>query len=49
MMHQEVAYAGVTADLVLKRYARWLHTYARLQPGVTVDQARGALVGLKAA
>jgi len=43
MMHHEVAYAGIAPELVLKRYARWHHTYARLQPGVTLAQARAAL------
>jgi len=43
-----VAYAGTDANEVLKRYARWLHTYARLQPGVTVAQAQAALDTLSA-
>ena len=48
MMHREVAYSGIDADQVLKRYARWLHTYARLQPGVSVAQAQAALDTLSA-
>jgi predicted permease len=48
MMHREVAYAGIDANEIFKRYSRWLHTYARLQPGVTVGQARAALDTLSA-
>jgi len=43
MMHREVAYAGIDANQVLQRYARWHHTYARLQPGVSLATARAAL------
>jgi predicted permease len=46
MMHREVAYAGVDANQVLSRPARWHHTYARLRPGVSVAQARAALTTL---
>jgi predicted permease len=48
MMHREVAYAGIDANEIFKRYSRWLHTYARLQPGVTVGRARAALDTLSA-
>lgn len=48
MMHQEVAYPGIDANEVLKRYSRWLHTYARLQPGVSLARARAALATLSA-
>ncbi|MEN9404723.1 MAG: hypothetical protein RL091_3426, partial [Verrucomicrobiota bacterium] len=46
MMHREVAYSGIDANQVLERYARWHHTYARLQPGVSVSRARSALATL---
>ena len=48
MMHREVAYPGIGAEEVLKRYARWFHTQARLQPGVSVEQARAAVDTLAA-
>lgn len=46
MMHREVAYSGLEANAILQRYSRWHHTYARLQPGVTVARARAALDAL---
>ncbi|HWL13952.1 MAG TPA: ABC transporter permease [Opitutus sp.] len=46
MMHREVAYSGLDANQILRRYARWHHTLARLQPGVSLDQARAALTAL---
>ncbi len=48
MMHREVAYAGIDANQVLQRYSRWHHTYARLQPGVSIAEARAALKTLSA-
>jgi predicted permease len=48
MMHREVAYSGLDSNVILQRYARWHHTLARLQPGVSVDQARAALATLSA-
>lgn len=48
MMHREVAYSGIDPNQILQRYARWHHTYARLQPGVTVAEARAALTTLSA-
>ena len=48
MMHREVAYSGSDANQVLERYARWHHTLARLQPGVSTAQARAALATLSA-
>ncbi|MDD2763418.1 MAG: ABC transporter permease [Opitutaceae bacterium] len=48
MMHREVAFSGADASQILQRYARWYHTLARLQPGVTVGQARAALDTLSA-
>ncbi|HET7535598.1 MAG TPA: ADOP family duplicated permease, partial [Candidatus Didemnitutus sp.] len=44
----EVAYSGIDANQILQRTARWHHTYARLQPGVSVAQARAALDTLAA-
>jgi predicted permease len=46
MMHREVAFAGVDANQVLNRAARWHHTYGRLRPGVNVTQVRTALTTL---
>ena len=48
MMHREVAYSGLDANQILERYSRWHHTHARLQPGVSVAQARAALDTLSA-
>jgi predicted permease len=48
MMHREVAYSGIDANQILQRTARWHHTYARLQPGVSVAQAQAALTTLSA-
>jgi predicted permease len=48
MMHREVAYSGLDANTILQRYARWHHTYARLQPGVTVARAQSVLDTLSA-
>lgn len=33
---------GFAERVLVKRAARFLHTYARLQPGITLDQAQGA-------
>ncbi|HWA26976.1 MAG TPA: ABC transporter permease [Lacunisphaera sp.] len=46
MMHREVAYSGLDPNAILQRYSRWHHTYARLQPGVSVARARAALDAL---
>jgi len=43
MMHHEVAFSGIDPNQVLQRYAHWHHTYARLQPGVSVKTASAAL------
>lgn len=43
MMHHEVAYPGIDANAVLQRYSRWHHTYARLQPGVSLRSAQTVL------
>ena len=43
MMHREVAYPGIGAEAVLERHSRWFHTQARLQPGVSLEQARAAV------
>lgn len=48
MMHREVAYSGIDANTVLQRYARWHHTYARLQPGVGIERVRAELDVLSA-
>lgn len=48
MMHREVAYSGIDPNAILQRYARWHHSYARLQPGVSVARVRAELDVLSA-